>query len=216
MPAPPHTTRSRGFLPHWESSTATYSITFRLADSLPQKVLDACLRERRDIFETAAYMQRPLTDLEHARLDRLLQTLDTYLDQGRGTCYLQNPQIAQLVASALQHFHTTRYHLLTWCIMPNHVHVLLSPIPPHTLASILHSWKSFTALHANRLLRRTGTFWMPEYFDHLIRNPQDLHRAHTYILNNPIKANLNNWPHVGTHLPPADTPTTDLPPNSSA
>jgi len=36
-PPPPNTTkRTRGYLPHWESPNATYSITFRLADSLPQ------------------------------------------------------------------------------------------------------------------------------------------------------------------------------------
>jgi hypothetical protein len=43
---------------------------------------------------------------------------------------------------------------------------------------------------------------MHEFFDHLIRNPQDLHHAHTYILSNPAKAHLQNWPHFGTNLPP--------------
>jgi len=82
--------------------------------------------------------------------------------------------------------------------MPNHVHVVVQPfagrmntratrVEHAELPAILHSWKSFTAKEANRLLRRSGDFWQAEYYDHLIRNEADFWRAVKYVLNNPIK-----------------------------
>ncbi|HVS71652.1 MAG TPA: transposase [Phycisphaerae bacterium] len=81
--------------------------------------------------------------------------------------------------------------------MPNHVHALLTPSVGYALSEILHSWKSFTAKKVNRLLGRTGEFWMPEYYDHLIRDEQDLAHHRDYILGNPEKANLGGWSYVG-------------------
>ena len=48
--------------------------------------------------------------------------------------------------------------------MPNHVHVLITPIGAQTLPDIVHNWKSFTAKKANALLNEQGSFWAPEYF----------------------------------------------------
>jgi len=77
--------------------------------------------------------------------------------------------------------------------MPNHVHALVQPIAGQTLASVLHSWKSFTAKAANRLLARSGAFWQDEYYDHLIRDEADYAHAMRYILENPGKAGLSEW-----------------------
>ena len=65
--------------------------------------------------------------------------------------------------------------------MPNHVHVLLQVTPAYTLDRITHSWKSYTAKEANRLLGRTGAFWAPEYFDRFMRDDAHLIRTATYI-----------------------------------
>ena len=80
--------------------------------------------------------------------------------------------------------------------MPNHVHVVFRPIGNHQLAAILHSWKSYTANAANRILKRTGSFWQREYYDHLIRNEEDFLRIVRYVMNNPVKAGLRDWPWV--------------------
>ena len=77
--------------------------------------------------------------------------------------------------------------------MPNHVHVVLHLSPQIDLASILHSWKSFTAKKINGLLGCTGEFWQREYYDHLVRNEGDLERVVRYVAQNPAKAGLANW-----------------------
>ena len=109
---------------------------------------------------------------------------------------MRDPRVAKIVADAIKFFDGKRYRLLAWCVMPNHVHVLFSPLDDHRLEAILHSWKSFSAEQANRLLGRTGHFWQREYFDHLVRDEHALQRIIQYVKANPEKAGLLYWPWV--------------------
>jgi len=193
------TVRSRGTLPHWEADDAIYFVTFRLADSLPASVLRQFELERRDIIATALAQKREFTVSEQERLEKLFsEKIESKLDAGVGACYLSNPTVADVVAGALRHFDSSRYHLYAWCVMPNHVHVLFRILADHKLAEVLHTWKSFTAKEANRLLGRSGEFWQREYYDHLVRDEEEFYRTVGYILKNPEKAGLRNWRWVGT------------------
>src|SRR5207249_3259049 len=87
-------------------------------------------------------------------------------------------------------FHGARYDLAAWCVMPNHVQLVVTPFSPHSPSDIFHSWKSYTAHRINQLLGRTGTFWERESFDHLIRTLNDFERFVAYIENNPVVAGL--------------------------
>lgn len=186
--------REGAYLPHWTRDGAAYAVTFRLGDSLPRQVLESWLFERRDIVRTAEQMGRPLSEHEEKRLQQLhSERVETYLDAGHGACWLCQPAIAQLVADALRHFDGQRYRLHAWCVMPNHVHVIVEPLAGHELPQLLHSWKSFTAKAANRLLGRTGEFWQEEYYDHLIRDEEDYAHALRYLLENPAAAGLSHW-----------------------
>ncbi len=202
--------RQGAYLPHWTREGALYAVTFRLGDSLPRSVLEAWLAERQHIILTAQQMGRPLSVHEEQRLQHLhSERVEAYLDTGHGACWLCQPQIAEVVADALRFFDDQRYHLHAWCVMPNHVHVIVEPIAGHELPALLHSWKSFTAKAANRLLGRTGNFWQEEYYDHLIRDEGDYAHAMHYLLDNPVNAGLVNWPWVrtsGTGILPVSSP----------
>ncbi len=188
------TIRNRGHLPQWKRLGATYFVTFRLADSLPQRALESIEFKQKDIVKTADQQHRPLTPAEQERLDQLFaERIEQYLDAGAGSCGLARPEIAEVVAGALRHFDGERYSLLAWCIMPNHVHVVFEPSSGNALADILHSWKSFTARRANEILGATGHFWQREYYDHLVRDPEDLDRVVRYVVENPHRAGLENW-----------------------
>jgi REP element-mobilizing transposase RayT len=82
--------------------------------------------------------------------------------------------------------------------MPNHVHVVVTPMAGHAPSDIFHSWKSFTAHRANNLLQTKGTFWERESFDHLIRNAGQFEAFIEYVENNPVAAGLcrhsADWP----------------------
>ncbi len=125
------------------------------------------------------------------------EKVEKYLDAGAGQCWMNQPAIADLVLNALRHFDGQRYVLLTWCIMPNHVHVVVKLAEGHELDKILHSWKSFTAHQAVKLLSISGPFWQPEYYDHLVRDDEDLLHAVEYTVNNAAAAGLRQWRWVG-------------------
>jgi REP element-mobilizing transposase RayT len=197
------TVRSRGKLPHWEEHYAIHFVTFRLADSLPQSVLRKFEFERTNIVATARAAGRDLTPFEKTRLEELFsEQIEQKLDIGAGRCFLAKPVVADQVSETLRHFDRVRYCVYAWCVMPNHVHVLFRLLADCELAEVLHTWKSYSAKSANRLLRRTGRFWQHEYYDHLIRSEEEFYRTVTYILNNPKKAGLRNWRWVGVVLDP--------------
>ena len=156
-------------------------ITFRLADSVPRSVI---AHWREEILLN----RRLCTD--RARHEELQRRVARYEDAGRGECHLRRPEIAALVRAALLRFDGERYQLLAWCVMPNHVHVLIKQEQGFPLAELVKSWKVFTAREANVILGRTGMFWMREYHDRRIRDEAHLNRAIVYIENNPVKAGL--------------------------
>jgi REP element-mobilizing transposase RayT len=172
-------------------------VTFRLADSLPRQLLAQLQNERRALEKaTQASVDVPADQARISQLRAILQKAERCLDSGLGHCYMRDPRVAKIVADAIKHFEGQRYHLLAWCVMPNHVHVVFSPLEDHTLETILHSWKSFSAEQANRLLGRTGRFWQREYFDHLVRNEGSLRKIIQYVKDNPQRTGLQNWPWV--------------------
>ncbi|HTG20496.1 MAG TPA: hypothetical protein VK681_10660 [Reyranella sp.] len=119
-------------MPHFDSPETVQFVTFRLADSLPAAVAEA-LGHREDNVH---------------RIER-------ELDAGLGACWLGKPEIASLVQDALLHFDGERYRLIAWCLMPNHVHVVVDILDGQSLTGIVRSWKSFCKAGK----RATRTFW---------------------------------------------------------
>ncbi len=103
------------------------------------------------------------------------------------------PAIAQLVAEAILHRDGTAYQLHAYVIMPNHVHLLVTP--NQSVSKTIQSLKRHTAREANRLLGLTGqTFWQDESYDHLVRNATEFERITKYIDQNPVNAGLVTTP----------------------
>ncbi|MCC5928920.1 MAG: HsdR family type I site-specific deoxyribonuclease [Cyclobacteriaceae bacterium] len=170
-------------LPHRSKEGLIQSITFRLADSLPQSVLKNIDIEVKDLSDEKKDEQKR-------------KKYEYWLDKGYGCCALANKEMAQVVQDALLHHDGVKYDLLAWSIMPNHVHVLIKT--NDDLPGIIQSWKSFTgkwALANNKKLnlgieKDARQFWMPEYWDRFIRDENHFNAAVRYILNNPVKAYL--------------------------
>jgi REP element-mobilizing transposase RayT len=172
--------RSRGYQPHWELPGATYFITYRVHDSLPLYVIDRLKQERRRLDKSA--------DAHAAFLARI----DAELDAGCGSAPFHDPALASIVAENLQYFAGSRYDLYAWCVMPNHVYVVVQPFEGESLAAIVHSWKSYTAHRSQR-----PTLWAREYYDRIVRDWRHLERVIAYVRGNPAKARLDKWPWVG-------------------
>jgi REP element-mobilizing transposase RayT len=161
------------------------SITFRLFDSVPADII-------------TRWKEEADRDVSGAEESKIRQAIADYEDKGYGECFLKDCRVAEIVQNALLYYDGVRYRLIRWCVMPNHVHVLIEMNGEWSLSSILKGWKSFTAHEANKLLGRKGKFWMQEYFDRYIRNERHFQYVVQYIDNNPVKAGLvsspEEWP----------------------
>ncbi len=171
----------RGYVPHIDPLGAIQMVTFRTRDSLPGHVATA-------IDEHVRAM--PPSE----RRDELERRTDAYLASGHGACLLGIPAVAHIVARTLRHYDGIRYHLRAWCVMPNHVHVVVTRADGSTLPTIVHGWKGYSATEVNRLIGRSGALWMPDYFDRIIRDDDHLWRAVEYVHANPVRAGLCGRP----------------------
>ena len=122
--------------------------------------------------------------------------MDSILDRGdTGPLYMCRPEIATVVVDAIQYGEQqmSKYHLHAYVVMPNHVHMLITPFD--ALERITHSLKRFTARKANELLGLTGRpFWQEESYDRLVRDTDGFERVVHYIENNPVRAGLVREP----------------------
>ena len=191
-----------GILPHWRQRGCTYFVTFRLVDSLPAPVLRELEHQRnqwlgcRGIQTSQPGWQSKLARLppeERRAYERHVAVLlDKFLDVGHGACVLQQPSIAALVDSALNHFHETRVLAGDFVVMPNHVHVLMTPIDGFELEDLLKSIKGFTARQMNQELSSSGPVWQRESHNHIVRDAEQLEAFQRYIAANPQQAGLRS------------------------
>jgi putative transposase len=188
---------SRGYLPHYDECGALQMITYRLGDSLPQRVLE-------EMEETLALLP------EGRRESVRRQQIEEWLDAGLGSCVLSRPEAARCVVETWGHFDGFRYGLVAGVVMPNHVHVLIRLMEGVSLGKVVQSWKSYTGRRIAGIVgdcragaqrsreegegrsggRRSQGIWMREYWDRFIRDEKHFAAAVEYIHMNPVKAGL--------------------------
>ncbi len=163
-------------LPHWQPEGRTVFLTWRLYGSLPK----GFVREIERLKDNPG---------------KQFLTADLRLDAAvTGPRWLSDPEIAGYVEDAIKRgSELGHYFLHAYVVVPNHVHVLLTPLVP--LRRITGGIKGVSAKEANRTLGRTGrAFWQDESFDHWIRNIAQFERIRKYIEHNPVKAGLARRP----------------------
>ena len=127
------------------------------------------------------------------------------------TARLADPRIASLVAESIHYRDGKDYDLVAYTIMPNHMHIVYGigqydllerpenaeALSGKQVSGIMMSLKRHTALQANKILDRTGSFWQDESYDHVVRDGEELARLIEYVLDNPVKAgfvdNRRDW-----------------------
>ena len=173
-PPPPHylyVTFYRRYLPHLYVADQPIFLTWCLHNSLPPN---------------RAFPKPSLPSGQaFAALDRLLDETRT------GVFYLRQPAIADMVVEIIHHNadDLKRFDLHAFAVMPNHVHMLISPQIP--LPKLTRTLKGYTAKRANQMLGLTGTpFWQEESYDHLVRDQAGFDRIKKYIELNPVRAGL--------------------------
>jgi REP element-mobilizing transposase RayT len=199
-------------LPRWRQEQAIYFVTFRLADSLPAQVIREWDLARRswlicnlgpelihdlEFDPTDPFSVRVKVALQHlneetARLyhQRFTTQWHDFLDAGYGDCVLSSTIARTIVEECLTHFDGTRYQLFSSVIMPNHVHALVQP-QSEDLSVTCKAWKSVSCRRINEVLGRSGSLWMRESFNRIVRTGENYKTYRQYIIDNPAKGKLS-------------------------
>lgn len=177
--------RHRVNLPHWQQGESWIFVTWRLADSLPQPIVEK-LSAQRALWEKN-HPQPWNEELLREYNRKFTLGFEKLLDDAHGECILAQENLRELVTGALLHFDGERYKLDTFVIMPNHVHVLFRPLVEHRLEDILQTWKRYSAREINKRREKEGSIWQREYWDRLIRTEKQFEWTRNYIVANPEK-----------------------------
>ena len=180
---------NRGYMPHYDAHGKYQMLTYRLADSLPQKILKKIIHK----YPENETVQRR-------------REIEIQIDKGYGSCLLKNPHCAEIVIENWKYFDKERYDLISYVVMPNHVHLLIKT-NTFEVGYLVKSWKSFTAKAIRKyysslsnadyqsalpgtasLLKANTPFWQREYWDRFIRDEKHFNTAVNYIHENPVKA----------------------------
>lgn len=100
-----------------------------------------------------------------------------------------------LILKHCLHDHGLKIHLHGAVIMPDHVHLIFTPLRDsqgnvYGLAEIMHGIKGASAHSINKALNRKGTLWQDESFDHILRTNEQLAEKVDYICNNPVRKGI--------------------------
>ena len=172
-------------LPHWEQDGCSYFLTFRLADSLPKRLLDEWRRERQIWLKL--HPEPWSAQEEQAYQERFSGSRERWLDAMHGDCVLRHAQAREPLA---EKFAADTSTIWSYVIMPNHVHLLVSLVDGVHLEDWMQVLKGGSAYAINRCLNRKGKLWAKDYFDRLVRDPGHFANCARYIRKNPSKAHL--------------------------
>jgi REP element-mobilizing transposase RayT len=175
-------------MPHWRQDGATYFVTFRLGDALPQCKIDELRALRRD---WEALHPPPRSDQDWESYTREVTVKEErWMDESHGACQFAEPRFSQVLREAILFFQDQRYVVSCFTIMPNHCHLVIRPFPMHDLERILQVCKGYAASRVNRALGESGTFWQEESFDRIVRDEEHLYKVIQYIGRNPRSAGI--------------------------
>jgi putative transposase len=181
-------------LPHWQPEGATFFVTWRLFGSLPL--------QKRTARNGCATGNAPRTETPGERFVRMDRALDR---TAIGPHWLKMPSVADRVTDLILKGEKELgyFSLRAFVIMPNHVHLLMTP--KIAMRRIMNGLKGSTAFAANVILNRRGRpFWQDESFDHWVRTEKEFGNILRYIEWNPVSAGLvarpEEWPWSSARL----------------
>jgi putative transposase len=197
-------------LPHWDVPGGTYFVTSCLAGSIPAQGLLRIDRFRKKLDRQVRPPGTSEVSWKDMKWKKTFKLVEGYLDHAPAVRHLADERLATVVRDAMLHFAGERYQLLSYSVMPSHIHWVFRPLDCWTRTwdwvktrkspreRIMHSLKGFTARRCNRILGREGVFWQSESYDRVVRDEEELTRICEYVEANPVKAGLvqnrADWP----------------------
>jgi len=127
--------------------------------------------------------------------------------------FFRHERWAKLIMATLEHYGEAAYVLHAFVVMPDHLHLVLSP--RETIERSVQLIKGGFSFRAKRELDWKGEIWQPGFTDHRIRDEEDWEHHLEYIRQNPVKAKIAEvsvtYPYMGfpnQHFPQGLKPIT--------
>ena len=81
-----------------------------------------------------------------------------------------------------------------YVIMPDHFHgIVVVECAGHGLPEIIRGFKTFSSKQINALSNNFSFHWQKSYYDHIVRDEDDLNRIRRYLKNNPVKWDIRSY-----------------------
>ena len=105
--------------------------------------------------------------------------------------FFKNTRKAELLMEVLAHYQREKkYALHEFVIMPDHLHLLITPAENLSLERVVQLIKGGFSYRVGKLERKRGLVWQESFTYHRIRDEEDYEQHATYIRMNPVKAEL--------------------------
>lgn len=115
-------------------------------------------------------------------------------------CILQSERMAQLLINVLSHYpHQRKYLLHEFVIMPNHFHLLITPLLPVTIEKAMQFIKGGFSYRAKKELGFVGEIWQTSFYDRRVRDADEYRNFRHYIHMNPVRRGLVPLPEEFPH-----------------
>jgi len=106
-------------------------------------------------------------------------------------CLLQSERMAKLFVDVIFNYQKQgKYRLHEFVVMPNHFHVLITPVSPVTLEKAVQFIKGGFSFRAKKEMDLGGEIWQTSFYDHRVRDANEYARFRHYIHMNPVRRGL--------------------------
>jgi type I restriction enzyme R subunit len=176
-------------LPHWQQAGKTYFCTWRLSDSLPQTLLQQWQLDREAWrSQNPPPLSRQQEDDYHQRFSA---QIEAWLDLGFGSCVLRKNELRECLTDVFCKNEESRLEMLSYVIMPNHVHALFGLRGETRIGRAMQLLKGGSS-HDAKSVGEGWPGWEKDYFDRCVRDEKHFNRCVRYIRKNPQRAKLRD------------------------
>jgi putative transposase len=122
----------------------------------------------------------------------------------QGRAIFQVPEIADILVKTLSQYRDEGAYLLhEFVVMPDHLHLLVTPGPTTSLEKTVQLIKGGSSHRIHKERNQKMEIWQEGFYDWTVRDADDWYAKVEYIRMNPVRAKLvqrpEDWPYSSAH-----------------
>jgi putative transposase len=188
-------------LPHKQLTDCVLFITWRLAFTLPESVLQKIAMNKSNYLNSIKdFTPQEKKNAGEDYKNSQFEYFDDWIDKFNGGKHnISLEPYLSIITDTIKHDESKKYTVSAYCIMPNHAHLIIKPLYKseniyYAISEITEFLKSISAHKLNKALSLKGQLWQHESYDRVIRDEDEYKKTVEYVLMNPVKAGLvDKW-----------------------